>query len=237
MSGNNHPAITASQIRAARGILNWSQDELAEKTDLSIATIRKIETGHVSPRGKTNDDIRRAFESAGLEFIEPGGVRQKPGDIRIYQGTEGYMEFFDDVHHTAQTKGGDIIHVTPSEIPYGFLGLEDYQNSYREKLSALKGKTNVKCILSENNTSLWCDSYCSYRLISKHYIDSVPFYVYDDKYAIFLFESDPSPKITVIQSRVVADAFRRQFYSMWEKATPLNKVERPEDNSKKKLVR
>jgi hypothetical protein len=50
----------------------------------------------------------------------------------------------------------------------------------------------------------------------------VPFYVYDNKYAIFMFEADPSPRIVVIESRSVAEAFRLQFQSMWDKAIPLN---------------
>lgn len=70
--------IGARRIKAARALLNWSQDELAVAARLSIATIRKLEAGFVSPRGKTNDAVRGAFENAGLEFIEPEGVRFKP---------------------------------------------------------------------------------------------------------------------------------------------------------------
>ena len=76
-------SLTARQIKAARALLDWSQDDLAVASHLSVATIRKIESGHISPRGKTNDDIKRAFENAELEFIEPGGVRQRPDDIKI----------------------------------------------------------------------------------------------------------------------------------------------------------
>jgi len=50
----------------------------------------------------------------------------------------------------------------------------------------------------------------------------VPFYVYDDKFASIIFDADPSPRIIVIRSSQIAEAFRQQFYSMWEKATPLN---------------
>jgi hypothetical protein len=82
----------------------------------------------------------------------------------------------------------------------------------------------VRCIVTENNQHLPA-KYCEYRWISKHYVDSVPFYVYGDKYAILVFEANPSPKITVIRSHVVAEAFRHQFYSMWEKSTLLSLAE------------
>jgi len=45
--------INARQIKAARALLDWSQENLASASGLSIATIRKIESGHISPRDKT----------------------------------------------------------------------------------------------------------------------------------------------------------------------------------------
>jgi transcriptional regulator with XRE-family HTH domain len=221
MNGAGKDFISASQIRAARAILNWSQDELADATQLSIATIRKLELGYISPRHTTTQVIRQALEDAGLEFIEPDGVRRRPDEVMIYQGRDGYIKFFDSVYHTALEKGGDITSLYASEIPFGFLGLEEYQKSYMDRMTALKGRANVKNILTENKTPLWAATYVTYRILSKHYVDSVPFYVFDNKYAVFIFEADPSPKIIVIQSRIVADAFRHQFYSMWEKAVRL----------------
>ena len=218
--------ITARQIRAARALLDWSQDDLAASSGLSVATVRKLELGHISPRGKTTNSILRAFEDSGLEFLEPNGVRQRPEEIRVYQGSSGFIEFFEDIYETAKNKGGDIVAVYASEIPLGFLGLEEFQKSYAEKMAALTGKLKVKNILTENATLPWADNYIEYRSISKHYVDSVCFHVYGDSCAFYIFNTAPSPKITVIKSREIAEAFRHQFYSMWEKATPLNKVER-----------
>jgi len=225
--------LTARQIKAARALLDWSQDDLASSSGLSVATIRKIELGHISPRDKTAHDIRQAFENAGLEFIEPEGVRIKPDDITIYQGKEGAKAFFDDVYETVKGKGGEIIVTCPSEPPLNE-ALGDYRFSHYERMIALKDRVKVKCILTEDKNSLPAIDYCEYRWISKHYVDSVPFYVYNNKYAILVFEANPSPKITVIQSHIVAEAFRRQFYSMWDKATPLNKIEHVNKQAKKK---
>jgi transcriptional regulator with XRE-family HTH domain len=223
----SEPHITARQIKAARALLDWSQDDLAASSGLSVATIRKLELGHISPRGKTTESIRHAFEDGGLEFIHPNGVRQRPEDIRVYQGCEGAKEFFDDVYETAKKKNCEIILVHPSAQKYLSTVLGDYRAHHTERMVALKrDKPFVKCILTEDTGPLWASEYGEYRWISKSYVDSVPFYVYDDKYAIIVSDTDPSPRITVIQSHIIAEAFRHQFYSMWEKATPLNKVER-----------
>ncbi len=67
--------LTAGQLRAARGLLNWSQTELAEAADLSLPTIKRME-GPLGP-GKSSaenvDAVRRALEAAGVEFIPGNG--------------------------------------------------------------------------------------------------------------------------------------------------------------------
>ncbi len=226
--------LTARQIKAARALLDWSQDDLAKATHLSVATIRKIETGNISPRGKTNDDIRHAFENAGLEFIEPGGVRYCPEDIKVYQGHEGAKAFFDDVYHTAKTRGGECIILHPSARKFFVTVLGDYHLIHVARMAAIKDGYSVKCIITEDENILPAASYCEYRWMSKRYIDAAPFYVYNDKYALIILDAEPSPKIIVIQSHAVAEALRQQFYSMWEKATPLNKLEKPQSPSGKK---
>jgi ribosome-binding protein aMBF1 (putative translation factor) len=61
MTLKNRTIVNADQIRAARAYLNWSQEDLAAAAELSVATIRQIETGHISPRDKTiSSDIGRS---------------------------------------------------------------------------------------------------------------------------------------------------------------------------------
>jgi predicted transcriptional regulator len=65
--------ITSEQSRAARGLLAWSQQELANKAGVGIVTVHQLEAGTSQPRRATIDVIRRAFESAGVEFIDENG--------------------------------------------------------------------------------------------------------------------------------------------------------------------
>jgi transcriptional regulator with XRE-family HTH domain len=65
--------ITAEQCRAARGLLDWSQAELADRAGVGIVTVRQFEAGAHEPRRATLDVIKRAFESAGVEFIDQNG--------------------------------------------------------------------------------------------------------------------------------------------------------------------
>ncbi|MEG3350372.1 helix-turn-helix transcriptional regulator [Novacetimonas sp. GS1] len=65
--------ITASQIRAARGLLDWTRDHLVEKSGVPKSTLVRVESDAVTPRQSTLTAIRTAMEAAGVEFIAENG--------------------------------------------------------------------------------------------------------------------------------------------------------------------
>ena len=65
--------ITPSQCRAARGVLDWTQQELADAARIGVATIRLFEGEAAESRHATLAVLRRAFELAGIEFIDENG--------------------------------------------------------------------------------------------------------------------------------------------------------------------
>jgi transcriptional regulator with XRE-family HTH domain len=69
--------MTPDQSRAARGLLDWSQAELAARSNLSESTVRDFEKGRRVPSINNLAAIRRALEAAGVEFIDGAqpGVR------------------------------------------------------------------------------------------------------------------------------------------------------------------
>lgn len=81
------PKVSIRQIKAARALLNWSQDELAMHSQVSLPTIKRLEAndGDVGGRPETQQAIVAALQKGGIEFIpENGGgagVRlTKPGN-------------------------------------------------------------------------------------------------------------------------------------------------------------
>jgi transcriptional regulator with XRE-family HTH domain len=72
--------LQAAQIRAARALLGWRQDDLAQAAGIGTATIRRIEVLHgpVTGYASTQLRIQKAFERKGIHFIEDAdgvGVR------------------------------------------------------------------------------------------------------------------------------------------------------------------
>ena len=61
--------ITGSQIRAARALLGWSQQDLADKSLQSETAILKLETQQADTRTSTIIKVRKSLEDAGIDFI------------------------------------------------------------------------------------------------------------------------------------------------------------------------
>ncbi len=71
--------ITSSQIRAARALVNQSARELAEKSGVGVATIRRMELANGVPSSNAQNLalVKRALEAQGVEFI--GDLEDRPG--------------------------------------------------------------------------------------------------------------------------------------------------------------
>jgi DNA-binding XRE family transcriptional regulator len=66
--------ISTAQIRAARGLLKWTQATLAHRAGLSTVTLNMIENEAVRPRESTLYSIQAALEAGGVEFLLENGV-------------------------------------------------------------------------------------------------------------------------------------------------------------------
>jgi transcriptional regulator with XRE-family HTH domain len=77
--------ITAGQMKQARALLAWSQDDIAIACGIDTSTIVNFEFGRQSPKPQTLDDIRATLEAAGVEFAtdEAQAVRLRKSVIRF----------------------------------------------------------------------------------------------------------------------------------------------------------
>jgi hypothetical protein len=75
MKSRDTNPLSSVQIRAARGLLRWSAEDLAREAALGLATIRRAEgaEGATSLTMANDLAVRRALESAGVEFIDENG--------------------------------------------------------------------------------------------------------------------------------------------------------------------
>src|SRR3954471_23480116 len=65
--------LSSEQCRAARALLDWTQEELAERAGVSRSTVRGFENGQHEPHRASAAMIRTALEQAGVVLIDADG--------------------------------------------------------------------------------------------------------------------------------------------------------------------
>lgn len=72
--------ISARQVRAARALLGWSQQELADRAIVSVNALLRLERGTVDTRTSTLSAVQGALTRGGIEFIS---ADQKGEGVRL----------------------------------------------------------------------------------------------------------------------------------------------------------
>lgn len=207
-------SITTAQIRGARGLLGWNQSDLSDRTGISTTSIGAIENGNTQARESTLVLIRRAFEGGGVEFIGQDGVRIRNSQVRTYSGKAGFWDFYEDVYNTVVANPGKVLVSNVDERDFEKWLAEENLKTHVERMRSIQG-LSYQILIREGDTHfLATPDYCEYRWIPKKDFTSVPFYIYGDKMAVLLFNVEPT--VIVIQQASVADAYRKQFASMWD---------------------
>lgn len=206
--------ITTAQIRGARGILNWSQSDLAGRTGISATSIGSIENGQSTPRVNTLRAIREAFEKSGIEFMIGEGVRKKSAEIDILRGPEGFQKFAYEIYEAIQNDNREVLQAYVDDRKYAdLLGNQAYPHVQRMEEMDTK---RFKILQKDGDEYFPAKKYAEYRWIPAKDFMAVPFVVYGDKLAVVLFE--PEPTIIINNFPLVAEAYRLQFLSLWENA-------------------
>jgi transcriptional regulator with XRE-family HTH domain len=67
--------VSIRQIKAARALLAWSQEQLAVAAGVSVPTIKRLEAqdGLLGGRADTGEKIEAALRQAGIEFLDENG--------------------------------------------------------------------------------------------------------------------------------------------------------------------
>jgi transcriptional regulator with XRE-family HTH domain len=202
-------------IRAARVYMDWSQDDLAERSGLAVSTIRNIEAGLNVPSGKSAQALDRAF-SEYIDFLPNGGFQPRQESVTVFKGRSGFISFIWDVHEIVRSVGGDICVSNVDEQDFLVWLGEDEAQRYKDAMAALDKNFFFKILIREGDDYFAAGKYAEYRWVPQKEFANVPFYVYGDKLAILLFDTEPS--VYILKNKKIADAYRAQFNVLWDRA-------------------
>lgn len=214
-------AISGPQLRAARGMLDWTREQLAKEAGISQETVKNIEHGIFRPQESTTEAIIRAFSVHDVVFTTDNGVKLANNTIVTLDGYESFKSFMDDLYTHAKSSealvGQKTICVCNVDNNIFKKYLRDYTSLHVDRMSKIKGlKIRALATRKEIGQST-VSGYLEYRYIPEN--KSLPFYVFGDKLAIINFDVENAPRIILIKSSTVADSYRSQFDVMWQHAT------------------
>lgn len=104
------------QLRAARAILNWTRQDLAEASGASISSIQQAELGNTTPHPSTAQKLKQTLEEKGIEFVEGGARLQDRTLVRRLEGPTADIEMLQDVFNTLQGHGELLFMFTRNDL-------------------------------------------------------------------------------------------------------------------------
>jgi transcriptional regulator with XRE-family HTH domain len=228
--------ITGKQQRAARALLGWGLEHLAELVGVNKDTLSSFENGNRYPRDHTIEKVIEVFAENGVEFTPDEGVKMRRGDLIKFDGVEGFKKFMDDIYLVAKNSTPEEQEAYPiccsnvdDKLYIDLLG--DFMVEHIRRMTALKLKTRVHILIQDKPYSYRSEEvdwgYRQYRRYPENIklVGDTIFYAYGRKLAILMLSGEGSPQIIVIDSPLAAKAYREQFFLTWQMAIPLEKAE------------
>ncbi len=202
--------LTASQCRAARGLLNWSQPELAKWCGIHKQTISNFEAERSTPSKSSLEKMTRVLENAGVEFGFDNAVSLPQIKTIKLQDAGWFVELLDDVIFTAQYHeqtelliyGGDNRVYTPDVI-----------EKFRELRSV---DVKMREMVCEGNTYLLGQEE-EYRWIPRKFFKNYNTIIYGDKVCIDF----RGRAALLIINKGWAETERNKFDMLWHAGLPV----------------
>lgn len=210
--------LTIEQCRGARGVLGWTQQDLADASGLSKTAINNFEKGHSDIKAESLRAIRMAFESADIEFIERDGLRRRSENVMILKGPDAIDQLFEDIRDAVRAGGDGEILI--ANIDSRFTGRISPQAllEHLETLRKCKVRQRILCAPGESNILGPADE-CRW-LPKERMSASFATFIYGDKVAFELWDRS---MIVVIGSTDARQAERERFEYLWNHARAADK--------------
>ncbi len=199
--------ITPPLARAARGLLNWQQSDLAKKAGLSLTAVKNFEGGRKRPHTKTTQALQNAFEAQGVEFPLSGGVRQVEDISTVYRfsGTDFIQKMNQDIFAAVRHPHEEILTASISEDLWPEQAKRHYLD-WRDRM-----QVNTKSLIPEGYEGLNLPRKC-YRTVPREMLGKITYCIYADRIGFILWKKR---QVVVLRNAPVVQTFRNQFLYLW----------------------
>jgi len=206
--------ITSRQIRAARGLIGWTQADLAKSAGLARSTVAIIEKEGANPTVDIFNRIRTVLEKNQVEFLSQDGVRIRHPMISQDDLPDANRRLLEDIYHVSsqfkdRTGHGDIL-IFGLQEEDAQKSVGDYLTDHMERLKQAGLHEKILC---GPNTRTFVAPRSSYRRLSELDPSQSPIHIYGDKIAVVHWS--PKEIVITIESQPIATALRSMFYQIW----------------------
>lgn len=209
--------VTIAQCRAARGLIGWTQQELADASGLSKTAINNFEKGHSDMKAESLKAIRSAFEARDIEFIGTAGVRIREDRAEILKGAGALALLLDDISRDMKNTDDELLITAPSNSSFW----QDQEKTLNQHLLRLNKKT-TRILCSADDAPLW-DQFGDCRKINPRHESSMISFCYGTKVALMLWQEKA---VVILSDPAAAHAETARFELLWGSAqeAPLSKT-------------
>ncbi len=209
--------ITIEQCRAARGLVSWTQQDLAEASGLSKTAINNFEKGHSDIKADSLRAIRLAFESADVEFLDTNGLRKRSENVEIFRGEYAFEELLDDIFETLSSQGGEVLISNSS----GSLHAQATPQKIEQHTKRMEAHLITERIISFSNLQNdWGEHQSCRSLPHDSFSTHMCSFIYGGKVAFMLWDSS---MIILVNSTEASNLERRRFEFLWNTAQESSK--------------
>lgn len=201
------------QSRAARALLEWRQEDLAQNSGLSVVSINNFERGETILKGSTLRAIETAFDKANIIFPDEFTISRKTDVVKVLKGPDALKELWDDIFFTLKSTGGEVLITNVDEKRTE----KAEKKALYDHLQRLKEYGITERLLSCEGDDYFLMPKNYYRWISKElFTFGTSTYIYADRVALQLWGNS---MIILIQSKDAHEAEKNRFEDLWQRAT------------------
>lgn len=201
----------AEQLRGARGVLDWNQQELADRSGVSKSAIVNLEKEKAEPEASTLRKLKNALEKEGVLISEEGISKRDLFNIQF----STYLDVLDDIERVLPNGGEVLVHCADDRKS---------SDAVNKKLKDLKNKKiTFRTTISEGNTFVSGDIR-NYRWIDKDYFaESEVSVIYANRVVQHIADKEKSFFSAVVSDRH-ARRERKQFEYWWKIGKPVGAI-------------
>lgn len=202
--------MTTLQLKAARALLDWTQQDLAKAAGVHLNVINNIERATTNPRQQTLEKLRRALEENGVAFIGTRGVELKREAVTVlkWEGEKFLATLVDDILRHVRGASDEVLTTMADIRNFDAHDAESGRRYVDEKTA----RGFRERLITRAMPGFYPRHSEQYRVLEGGSLGPVDTIVYGDRTAFIFWEQQET---VVMKGAAMAETQRRIFENLW----------------------